>query len=92
MELPPPPGVHAPGDTFLMFSFVRPFVVVPMHVSLCFKDNRFLLTLSVASATMLISTFVSHTVASLILMPIIVEVSHSCVQSWALDYLRLLFS
>lgn len=42
------------------------------------KDNKFLLLLEVVSATMCISTFVSHTVAALILMPIIVEVGTKC--------------
>eukprot|EP00904_Undaria_pinnatifida_P009467 jgi/Undpi1/5650/HiC_scaffold_2.g00924.m1 len=41
-------------------------------------DNRFLLLVEVVSVTMCISTFVSHTVAALILMPIIVEVGVKC--------------
>lgn len=42
------------------------------------QDNRFLLFVEVVSVTMCISTFVSHTVAALILMPIIVEVGVKC--------------
>eukprot|EP00752_Nemacystus_decipiens_P001911 g1841.t1 len=42
------------------------------------KDNKFLLLVEVVSVTMCISTFVSHTVAALILMPIIVEVGVKC--------------
>eukprot|EP00903_Cladosiphon_okamuranus_P005479 g5464.t1 len=47
-------------------------------VNLLPKDNKFLLLVEVVSVTMCISTFVSHTVAALILMPIIVEVGVKC--------------
>lgn len=42
------------------------------------QDNKFLLLVEVVSVTMCISTFVSHTVAALILMPVIVEVGVKC--------------
>lgn len=38
------------------------------------QEDAFMLLLAVVSVTMVISTFVSHTVSALILMPIIVEV------------------
>lgn len=56
------------------FDSVR--VVAPLLCSRAMtQDNQFMLLIEVVTVTMTISTFVSHTVAALILMPLIVKVS-----------------
>lgn len=55
--------------------FLIMFVIRSRCIFVRCQDNRFVLLIYVVSVTMVISTFVSHTVAALILMPIIVQVS-----------------
>lgn len=54
------------------------------------QNNSFLVLVEVVTVTMVISTFVSHTVAALILMPMIVEVGGSSLTPhFALQYAAL---